>query len=97
MFAEVDIDQWTKIFEVNVTGTLRGMQTCAPPMKESGTRSPDPADAFGLAVPLVHPSTTRSLATTTETRLPPGGRIRRRWQPSEHSADDAVNKVRYRC
>jgi len=33
---EVDIDEWNKIFEINVTGTLRGIQTCAPLMKESG-------------------------------------------------------------
>jgi NAD(P)-dependent dehydrogenase (short-subunit alcohol dehydrogenase family) len=36
MFPEVDIDQWNKIFEINVTGTLRGIQTCAPLIKESG-------------------------------------------------------------
>lgn len=35
-FPEVDIEQWNKIFEINVTGTLRGIQTCAPLMKESG-------------------------------------------------------------
>jgi NAD(P)-dependent dehydrogenase (short-subunit alcohol dehydrogenase family) len=35
-FPEVDIDQWNKIFEINVTGTLRGIQTCAPLIKESG-------------------------------------------------------------
>lgn len=33
---EVDIDEWNKVFEVNVTGTLRGMQACAPLMKDSG-------------------------------------------------------------
>jgi NAD(P)-dependent dehydrogenase (short-subunit alcohol dehydrogenase family) len=27
MFAEVDIDEWNKIFEINVVGTLRGSQT----------------------------------------------------------------------
>jgi NAD(P)-dependent dehydrogenase (short-subunit alcohol dehydrogenase family) len=32
----VDIDEWDKIFEVNVTGTLRGIQTCAPLIKASG-------------------------------------------------------------
>lgn len=36
MLPEVDIDEWNKIFEVNVTGTLRGIQTCAPLMKDSG-------------------------------------------------------------
>lgn len=36
MFPEVDIDEWNKIFEINVTGTLRGIQPCAPLMKESG-------------------------------------------------------------
>ena len=36
MFPEVDIEQWNKIFEINVTGTLRGIQTCAPLIKDSG-------------------------------------------------------------
>jgi NAD(P)-dependent dehydrogenase (short-subunit alcohol dehydrogenase family) len=35
-FPAVDIDEWNKIFEINVTGTLRGIQTCAPLIKESG-------------------------------------------------------------
>ncbi|MFI5690951.1 SDR family NAD(P)-dependent oxidoreductase [Kribbella sp. NPDC051586] len=35
-FPEVDIDEFNKIFEINVTGTLRGIQTCAPLMKDSG-------------------------------------------------------------
>jgi NAD(P)-dependent dehydrogenase (short-subunit alcohol dehydrogenase family) len=35
-FPEVDIDEWNKIFEINVTGTLRGIQTCAPLIKDSG-------------------------------------------------------------
>jgi NAD(P)-dependent dehydrogenase (short-subunit alcohol dehydrogenase family) len=35
-FPSVDIDEWNKIFEINVTGTLRGIQTCAPLIKESG-------------------------------------------------------------
>ena len=35
-FPKVDIDEWNKIFEINVTGTLRGIQTCAPLIKESG-------------------------------------------------------------
>lgn len=34
-FPDVDIEQLNKIFEVNVTGTIRGIQTCAPLMKES--------------------------------------------------------------
>jgi NAD(P)-dependent dehydrogenase (short-subunit alcohol dehydrogenase family) len=33
---EVDIDEFDKIFDINVTGTLRGIQTCAPLMKDSG-------------------------------------------------------------
>ncbi|HEY4395285.1 MAG TPA: SDR family NAD(P)-dependent oxidoreductase [Polyangia bacterium] len=33
---KVDIDEWNKIFEINVTGTLRGIQTCAPLIKDSG-------------------------------------------------------------
>src|SRR4051812_48129210 len=36
MLPEADIDEWNKIFEINVTGTLRGIQTCAPLMKDSG-------------------------------------------------------------
>lgn len=35
-FPKVDIEEWNKIFEINVTGTLRGIQTCAPLMKDSG-------------------------------------------------------------
>lgn len=35
-FPSVDIDEWNKLFEINVTGTLRGIQTCAPLIKESG-------------------------------------------------------------
>jgi NAD(P)-dependent dehydrogenase (short-subunit alcohol dehydrogenase family) len=35
-FPHVDIDEWNKVFETNVTGTLRGIQTCAPLMKDSG-------------------------------------------------------------
>ena len=35
-FPKIDIAEWNKIFEINVTGTLRGIQTCAPLMKESG-------------------------------------------------------------
>jgi NAD(P)-dependent dehydrogenase (short-subunit alcohol dehydrogenase family) len=32
-FPDVDIDEFNKIFEINVTGTLRGIQTCAPLIK----------------------------------------------------------------
>lgn len=35
-FPDIDVDQWNKLFEINVTGTLRGMQTCAPLIRESG-------------------------------------------------------------
>jgi NAD(P)-dependent dehydrogenase (short-subunit alcohol dehydrogenase family) len=35
-FPKVDIDEWNKIFEINVTGPLRGIQTCAPLIKDSG-------------------------------------------------------------
>jgi NAD(P)-dependent dehydrogenase (short-subunit alcohol dehydrogenase family) len=35
-FPHVDIDEWNKVFEINVTGTLRGIQTCAPLMRDSG-------------------------------------------------------------
>jgi NAD(P)-dependent dehydrogenase (short-subunit alcohol dehydrogenase family) len=35
-FPKVDIDEWNKLFEINVTGTLRGIQTCAPLIKDSG-------------------------------------------------------------
>jgi NAD(P)-dependent dehydrogenase (short-subunit alcohol dehydrogenase family) len=33
---EVNIDEWNKVFEINVIGTLRGIQTCAPLMRDSG-------------------------------------------------------------
>jgi NAD(P)-dependent dehydrogenase (short-subunit alcohol dehydrogenase family) len=36
MLPEVDIEAWNKIFEINVTATLRGIQTCAPLMRDSG-------------------------------------------------------------
>jgi NAD(P)-dependent dehydrogenase (short-subunit alcohol dehydrogenase family) len=35
-FPNVDVDEWNKIFEINVTGTLRGIQTCAPLIRDSG-------------------------------------------------------------
>jgi NAD(P)-dependent dehydrogenase (short-subunit alcohol dehydrogenase family) len=35
-FPKVDIDEWNELFEINVTGTLRGIQSCAPLIKESG-------------------------------------------------------------
>ena len=35
-FPHVDIDELNQVFEINVTGTLRGIQTCAPLIKESG-------------------------------------------------------------
>ncbi len=35
-FPDVDIDEWNKIFEINITGTLRGIQTCAPLIRDSG-------------------------------------------------------------
>ena len=33
---DVDIDEWNEIYNINVVGTLRGIQTCAPLIKESG-------------------------------------------------------------
>jgi NAD(P)-dependent dehydrogenase (short-subunit alcohol dehydrogenase family) len=35
-FPEIDLTKWAEVVEVNLTGTLRGIQTCAPLMKESG-------------------------------------------------------------
>lgn len=35
-FPHVDIDEWQKIFEINVTAVMRGIQTCAPLIKDSG-------------------------------------------------------------
>jgi len=35
-FPNVDIEEWRRLFDINVTGTLRGIQTCAPLMRESG-------------------------------------------------------------
>ncbi|MEV5410075.1 SDR family oxidoreductase [Thermopolyspora sp. NPDC052614] len=36
MFPNVDVDAWDKVFEINVTGTVRGIQACAPLMRDSG-------------------------------------------------------------
>jgi NAD(P)-dependent dehydrogenase (short-subunit alcohol dehydrogenase family) len=35
-FPEIDLVEWNKVFEVNLVGTLRGIQTCAPLIKGSG-------------------------------------------------------------
>jgi NAD(P)-dependent dehydrogenase (short-subunit alcohol dehydrogenase family) len=35
-FPDVDIDEWNEMYNVNVVGTLRGIQTCAPLIKDSG-------------------------------------------------------------
>jgi NAD(P)-dependent dehydrogenase (short-subunit alcohol dehydrogenase family) len=35
-FPEVDIEQWNKLFETNVTANVRGIQTCAPLIRDSG-------------------------------------------------------------
>ena len=35
-FPNVIIDDWNKIFEINVTGTLRGIQSCVPLIRDSG-------------------------------------------------------------
>ena len=35
MFPEIDIESWNEIFETNVTATMRGIQTCAPLIKDS--------------------------------------------------------------
>jgi NAD(P)-dependent dehydrogenase (short-subunit alcohol dehydrogenase family) len=32
----ISMEQWNKVFEVNVNGTLMGIQTCAPLLKDSG-------------------------------------------------------------
>ena len=36
MLPEADVDEWNKMFEINVTAPLIGMQTCAPLINESG-------------------------------------------------------------
>lgn len=36
MIPEVELDAWNRVIEVNLTGTLMGIQTCAPLMQESG-------------------------------------------------------------
>jgi NAD(P)-dependent dehydrogenase (short-subunit alcohol dehydrogenase family) len=36
MLPAVDLEAWNKVFEINLTGTLMGIQTCAPLMKKSG-------------------------------------------------------------
>lgn len=35
-FPDINIDEWNKIFETNVTSTVRAIQTCAPLIRESG-------------------------------------------------------------
>lgn len=35
-FPEIDIEQWNRIFETNVTSVVRAIQTCAPIIQESG-------------------------------------------------------------
>lgn len=35
-FPNIDIDEWNKIFEINVTSTVRAIQTCAPVIRDSG-------------------------------------------------------------
>jgi len=36
MFPDVDFEKWNEVFDINVTAVGRGIQTCAPLMKESG-------------------------------------------------------------
>lgn len=36
MLPDVDLDAWNKVFEINVTATMVGMQTCAPLIRDSG-------------------------------------------------------------
>jgi NAD(P)-dependent dehydrogenase (short-subunit alcohol dehydrogenase family) len=35
-FPNVDIEEWNTLFEINVTGPLRGIQTCASLIRQSG-------------------------------------------------------------
>jgi NAD(P)-dependent dehydrogenase (short-subunit alcohol dehydrogenase family) len=35
-FPEVDVEQWNKLFETNVTAVVRGIQTCTPLIRDSG-------------------------------------------------------------
>jgi 3alpha(or 20beta)-hydroxysteroid dehydrogenase len=36
MIPNVDLEVWNKVFQVNLTATLMGIQTCAPLMRDSG-------------------------------------------------------------
>ncbi|OBI37057.1 SDR family NAD(P)-dependent oxidoreductase [Mycobacterium colombiense] len=36
MMPDADLDAWNKVFEINVTATMVGMQTCAPLIRDSG-------------------------------------------------------------
>lgn len=36
LITQADLKTWNQIFAINLTGTLMGIQTCAPLMKESG-------------------------------------------------------------
>ncbi|WP_344808670.1 SDR family NAD(P)-dependent oxidoreductase [Microlunatus ginsengisoli] len=32
----IEIEEWRQVFETNVTATMRGIQTCAPLIRDSG-------------------------------------------------------------
>jgi NAD(P)-dependent dehydrogenase (short-subunit alcohol dehydrogenase family) len=36
MLPDIDLEAWNKVFEINVTATMIGMQTCAPLIRDSG-------------------------------------------------------------
>ncbi|MCV7155907.1 SDR family oxidoreductase [Mycolicibacterium brisbanense] len=36
MLPDVDLEAWNKVFEINVTATMVGIQTCAPLIRELG-------------------------------------------------------------
>jgi NAD(P)-dependent dehydrogenase (short-subunit alcohol dehydrogenase family) len=60
-FPHVDIEELTKVFEINVTGTLRGIQTCAPLIRtpaaaRSSTSDRSPASPATSAPPTPHPN-----------------------------------------
>ena len=52
-FPAVDVGEWNRVFEINVTGTLRGIQTCAPLMKEIRRRLNRRTSGRLLALPAI--------------------------------------------
>lgn len=76
---DTDPVDWNRIFEINVTATMVGIQTCAPPMRDSGGWSivniGSVAGLTGHRAVRTPPPSGRSRACpgTPPTSLPTGG------------------------